>query len=852
MHSTLARLARSFNRHTRAHRLLTIQRSELRPRSALRKRILPTIVVTHKPTPLPQHQPEHVEIRSTTRSKGFGWSEALGIGRSKDAQNGQRHWLNYPTIQYPDLNSFVRIDLEGYAPVDPSARNPTWAFTADPAAHPTLTDRQYYLLRRLGAAVAFAAKRQTPFVKELLRWIIPAQEFPMLFPLLRPEAWDVLLKQEVGRLPTNFTALVGDIAESCNIPLTEEQTIEYIGGLYWARDPQKAIRRWTVLMASRDPPPSAAAWKLGIKIFALSKEPERARRVYDLMTQTLGYEDPKALIPVMLAWNHLYQKYKAWKLYKKCGKLLSARGESFSESNLSDIALSFLDARSSIHSLWVLKDMLREGFAPPEYTKEAVIIFQNQMQVAEMLHETSTHLAGSLQPAILDKYFYASWIKNLVRLGSADLTLQVKEIMEKKGIQPDSQHLNGMIRGFLKEGNLSAAEALAERMISQRLWNLLSWDKGMREKEARKAAQPLGLRIDTKLPDPTSIPQRPDMENGKKYDSGLQMGNPAEADRQTISLLVIHFARRHKMEKVHHYIGVMLACQIAPGAYTMNHLLNMYLRRSDMGRLAETFENMVTNVGSVPDHETWFIMWFAMWKRYTQKKRNVLSFPTPRAMFRKMVQKIKKQSVYVQNTGQWSKDPKALEIWTLMVRCFIFARDWEGLLIAMNAALTLWKLRVDEGIFKEIALGVRKEGMAGIGRKESGAIGRLPLTRASLREGITELDQLKRTLSVRKKVMRLAPDGQRFINDEWERIKERIRVVPSEEAEAALEAVTRVVLREIDGIGSMSADASGIGLSGLAVEGLRKAREDMLVQDVGLVGILPPASNSSISRMEYR
>ena len=52
-----------------------------------------------------------------------------------------------------------------------------------------------------------------------------------------------------------------------------------------------------------------------------------------------------------------------------------------------------------------------------------------------------------------NRFFYASWMKKLIGMGEVDSAALVIELMYERGVKPDSKHLNGIIAGWLREGN---------------------------------------------------------------------------------------------------------------------------------------------------------------------------------------------------------------------------------------------------------------------------------------------------------------------------------------------------------------------------------------------------------------
>ena len=686
--------------------------------------------------------------------------------------------------------------------------------------------------------------------------------------------------------------------------------MDYIGAIFWNRDRTEALQRWARLCQSMEPEPSAKVWNLGIRLFALNKQPARAQTVFTLMRKAIGYTEPKSLVPIILAWNHIYKPGSAWKKFEWLRKIVKKNPDSIRNTHLEDIALSFLEANQPDASIAVLK-FLEQRSGESQYTKDAALFYQNMVGDAQVLHRFSQEVLDDLRKRMADKYFCANWIKNLVRLGRTDLTLQVKALMEKRGLRVDVQHLNGVIQGFLKEGSVQKAEELAMGLIEERLRNIKRWGARIAENQARReelgerrasakefeaavktaateaaateaaatgtvatkaavttaslaqegaqtlpienpeappAQEGLEIAIDcpnttTPTPQPEVTPSEPPIpapsqshpqKPGKIrdihfFDGGLN--RHPQASVQTFSLLIHYFCRRRNMEKIDEYMVLMKQCRHAPTPHITNHLLNLYLKQSSMRRVVRTFHIMLHDMNCQIDQETWSLMWYSMWKRYTQSQRRTSEFYTPRELFRKMVEFIPASKIADGN--EWAKQSGTVEIWRVLVKCFLLARDWNGLIVALHTGHALWKVRTDEMVYKEVAQGVLREGMAGIGIISlGGKIGRLDTTHAMIKEIVKELDQRRGMISLGTKIWRLTgldPADVVAVDKQWEVLREKIRKIPGEEAEASLDAVTRLLVREVKNLGSRA-----------GLEELRRAREEMGIRAVGIRGILMP------------
>jgi len=727
----------------------------------------------------------------------------------------------------PAFHIFLNLDLSQYVPKPkpggPRVLYADWYPISGAKNDPPLGDQEYRILKGLATTISNATQNPGKFNKELLRYLKQAQTSPSVIQYLTPAAWEALFAYERNTIPTNLTIFIAEMMDAHEIRRTEKQECDLIGAIFWNRGRAEATQRWVHFMRSIDKP-AADTWSLGIKLLSLRKEPQRAMSIYNMMKESLGYSDPKALVPIILAWNHLYRGHKAWSVLQDLKHMMNKDPNCIKPSHLEDIALSFMDAKKPAAAFSVWRYMWRKGMAVPEYTKEAAIFYQSIIQTPQVLHTFSSNLLDALKDHVSDKYFYASWMKNLVRLGRPDLTLQVKEVMESNGLRPDPQHVNGIIRGFLKDGYEGIAERLAGELIQQRLQKDASWASAIAERKRRKEAQPFDVSIDN-LPPELQDPQSPLKTIEEK------LNTPPMATSQTFSILLHYFTRKRDYKKAQLYMDLMIQCQIPLSAVHFNHLLKMHLRQSDLVRLEKTFNAMTRQLGCKPDNHTWELMWYAMWKRYTQPKRRSPTFLTPRQLFTEMA-----KSIPAAQSGDpssaWAKEPTSRAVWRVITRCFMLTRDWDGLIVALNAGDSLWKMHVDQGVYKEVALGLLKKGKPGLARDKSGKVSKRKISAEMVNQAIRELDTLERSISVREKVVRLS--GKEHASAEPKtlaKMVEKIRSIPIEEAAAALEVVTKVLKQEAGDMDNMV----GVGR-------LKNVREEMGLKHVAIKGTLPPAA----------
>lgn len=532
-----------------------------------------------------------------------------------------------------------------------------------------LADGERFLLRKLMNAMMCANQPTPGIVKEVFFWLQRVAASKHLLKLLTPYAWKFLWALDVSTVPTLRSKMLGDLMVDLGVPLTENQEVGYIGGMFWHDSREQAIQRWEDL-ANRTP--TSTVWNLGIRLFSLERNPVQAEAVLDAKIDMLGMTEHNTWIPITMAYNHIYQSDKAWESYEKMQSWAKRNGATITTSQYDDLAMSFLDSYQPGMGLEIYKHMLYSGNPTVERTQtetyknlaSAIKEAQDASDNHDELNKISCEALQTLPTNIANKYFFGGWMKNLMKMGRTDLAwFIVRDVMPSGGIRADSIHWNWVIQGFLEEGEEELAERIANQLIHER------------------------MRRDGNVP--------PEEQSEPKV-------YQAPATIQTFSLLINYHARRHRMDHVVSVCTKMLECNIQTNSYVMNHMLFALFRTHDMSRLSNAFVQMTTTGGVNPDQESFLIMWTALYKRYTMNSRKFIGFLTPRELFRHTIKKLPPPTKDHRNIS------RRIRMWHIMIKSFMLARDLEGALIALHAGAKLLRLPIDDKIVRETALGVMK------------------------------------------------------------------------------------------------------------------------------------------------
>lgn len=550
-------------------------------------------------------------------------------------------------------------------------------------------------LRNLTNSLNFCSHSPLSVSKEVFHWLDQFKANPKVLQLLTPRAWELLWALEVDPVPSFRSRLIGKMMVSAGVPMSEAQEIAYIGGMFWNEAKDAALKRWSE--GTRVGNASPAFWNVGIRMYCLDLKPEMAEYWIQQMVKVLGRVEPKDWVPIIMSYNQIYQPKRAWHAYNEMQKCSNRTKQPITLSQYDNICMSFLDGGGPAIGLEVYKHMVYSGTPALERMKTqfysalspAILAAQKSTDSPHTLNDLGMDALKNLPPKVADKYFYGSWMKNLMRMGRTDLAWYlVREVMVKLGLMPDSIHLDWVIQGFLEENNTEMAEEIANEMFHEKL-RLVAAKKAPPATDWSAASSATVPTMT--LPAPPSKPPT------------LTPGPTAPATVQTFSLLIKYATRRQRMDLVVSLTTLMARCEIESNSYIFNHLLYALLRTHDLPRLSRTFKILLSTPTAQPDLETWHVLWMAQWRRHTQSHRKYEEFIKPRLLFAEMVKWLPRRMV---KEGE-GRD-RMLDLWVVVVKCFMLAKDMAGVLVALHAGRLVWGIPVGENVVKAITLGVFK------------------------------------------------------------------------------------------------------------------------------------------------
>lgn len=491
---------------------------------------------------------------------------------------------------------------------------------------------------------------------------------------------------------THIQMLVQDAA-SIGEELTTPQILFYISSLHEASATNHALEQWEAYQAelSQKKEDLEEYWKLGVRLFAADKNPQRAQDIALAFLANDRTRHPRVLIPVIIAWGQLAGKeaeVKAWALYLRLKIFL---GSEMTMEDYDKISIGLLTAGRSGTAVAIFKDMMVTGQDP---ANDSTALYQAALGLAGNLHASSVNenavnkvslsVLNVLPRRFQNRFFYASWMKKLIGMGEVDSAALVIELMYERGVKPDSKHLNGIIAGWLREGNPIArdkAERLAWAMIQHRID--ATW----------KRLQPAEIspRLEITHESESHLPRF------------MQREVPS-ANIETFSILLLHYTRRGDDGMVKYLVKCLGDAQIKPNSYFMNHLLYAELRKQDVRSLWSKFQNLSAVIR--PDLETFCCLWDCAKLQYDRGRTAFdIDFPSARQLYANMMSWYSQLSPTNQKAAR-EQMPKNL--YDQIVRCFCLSKDVPGTLVVIHSMRSIFGFAPDDTTARMIVLQIAR------------------------------------------------------------------------------------------------------------------------------------------------
>ncbi|KAJ5782222.1 hypothetical protein N7457_003996 [Penicillium paradoxum] len=610
-----------------------------------------------------------------------------------------------------ELDDMLREEFEGLATEEENwedgvkqrrslaAKQSAAAKRAGAESHPYATKFNNYL-RQLQEKMSDEQARQ-----ELWKWYRRCKQTIPGFLTIMPERafdtiWDsqAMGEHDQATRSTHLKILAQDAA-SIGQALATPQILSYITSLHESGSTNLALEQWEAYQAelSQKKEDLEEYWKLGVRLFAADNNPQRAQDIALAFLANDRTRQPRVLIPVITAWGRLPGKeaeVKAWALYLQLKTFL---GSEMTMDDYDQISIALLTAGRLDTAVAIFKDMMVTGKDP---ANDSTALYKAALGLAGNLHASSIneHEVNKVSLSALkvlprqfqNRFFYASWMKKLIGMGEVDSAALVIELMYERCVKPDTKHLNGIIAGWLRDGNTTArdkAERLGWAMIQKRID--IVW------KRFQTAESSPQLQIRHEETKSVRMPQF------------MKRGVPP-ASIETFSILLLHYTRRGDDDMVKYLAKCLGDAQIRPNSYFMNHLLYAELRKQDVKTLWTKFQTMSAAIR--PDVETYACLWDCAKLQYDRGRTAFdVGFPSARHLYANMMSWYSQLSPRAQQTAQ-AQMPKAL--FDQIVRCFCLSKDISGTLVVIHSMHSVFGFVPDDTTARMIVLQIAR--LAGV------------------------------------------------------------------------------------------------------------------------------------------
>lgn len=498
-------------------------------------------------------------------------------------------------------------------------------------------------------------------------------------------AWEIMWLSQSEDKPSNSSrashrqVLANDMI-TAGRTLTQDQRYGRIEGMFLDGQESKGLEEWeNALTYGPGDSGNPEFLELGIRMYMHHGNLARAEDLLDVLFKLHQTYNPRIMIPFMsasLAKENNEGYRTAQTLYVRLKQRL---GTDMTMQDYDTAALAFLAAGHKDFALAVFKDMMlsgdaasRKSYSLIKKVQERLGAFASKPRDADEVSDSMLSAMTYLPKQYQNKFFYAKWLRKLISMGETDAAAQVVELMYERGVNPDAQHVNGLIGAWLRVDTAETrkkAEDMAWNMIQTRL-DLV---------HNRKLQPPSGTKIQGR-----SV--HDNKEAGVNIRSWIARPTPA-GTIETFCILVKYYLENEMFENVRHLRDLLFYAELPMNSVFMNHVLYAELSYRDHRDVWARFEVMSRSV--LPDVETWICLWECMKFELSNSanpdaiaRNEKHSFPTPRKLFGRMIQ----WSASLEGRNKRDAlDDMEIDTYNDILRCFCLSRDLTGAFIAVRS-----------------------------------------------------------------------------------------------------------------------------------------------------------------------
>ncbi|KAI1208814.1 uncharacterized protein F4807DRAFT_429583 [Annulohypoxylon truncatum] len=378
--------------------------------------------------------------------------------------------------------------------------------------------------------------------------------------LVHADIWDFLwqvLGADHANNPNRMShihTLAKDM-EKAGVALSDEQQLLAIEASFITGPKEDAITAHKKLVTTLGTKSETFVefWQLGLRMYCLTGDIERAERVANRLLESPHEKDARFLLSLIrtCAKNPITVQ-KGFELYQR---LRSALGDTITIEDYDQIISYFLTSNQTEFAFYIFVEMM---------TSKAVDL----------------HGAHKVPPSVANPFFYGKWLKRLIGTDDLQGAYNVLLYMKSKGIMPQAIVVNGLIGAWLRShtaDNIEKAEAVAWAMINARM-------------------QFLGIRKDMK--DLAAFVRLRQTREGWP-----------RANLETFSLLAENYKERGVHTKMEELWTAFRRAEIAPNSFILNQLLFSYLQDGQGKQVASISRDLTNQYQVEPDSWTFLVLW---------------------------------------------------------------------------------------------------------------------------------------------------------------------------------------------------------------------------------------------------
>ncbi|KAK3372526.1 hypothetical protein B0H63DRAFT_485096 [Podospora didyma] len=475
------------------------------------------------------------------------------------------------------------------------------------------------------------------------------------------QVWDFLwmiLSWEEGVDNANRMAHIYVLAKdmhAAGLVLRESQQLLAIEAMFIQGFQDEALESWKKAVAALGAKPETfkAYWELGVRMYCLHGDTDRAIRAADTLVKSKENSDPRIIIPIVraLAMNEETQE-QAWTLYKDMRDLL---GNSMKIEDYDEVIGLFLASNCTEHALQAFVDMMFGG-------------------------AVDTRGKTRLPTAVGNHFFLGKWLKRLIGAGQPDHAYQVVVFLQTKGVVASPIQLNGLIGAWLRSEvaeNVEKAEKLAWNMVHSRMEYV-----HLRRREALMDQRTRLFARDTPSVD------------GEVEEFDCR----ARATSETFSLLAENYASRGLHSRLEELWEISKQAEIGTTSFFLNQLIRSYSHDMQAEEAVNLYRTMTREMKVVPDGHTFLALFNTLSiNRLVVPDEGLLAQDqeNAREFFSDMVK------------SRWEFDSP--ELFSFLPRTILFSmlklRDFAGVVIAARTMKEIFGFTPPEPLLIELATG---------------------------------------------------------------------------------------------------------------------------------------------------